>query len=113
MSLRSWIKRLEHGARDGLGSFVLEDGSRHYFDPTSGEIFLHGCACIRAGADGEPFPDPPETIRALCQARDRAAAVEQVAGASSIFPYGKQTLVERGVLVPASWIGPVRDMSEP
>ncbi len=111
--VRGWLKRLEQAARSNLASFVLEDGSRHYFDPTSGEIFLHGCACVRAGSAGEPFPEPPATIKALLKARNRAAAVEQAAGGtSSIFPYEREALVERGELVPASWVHPTPDMSE-
>jgi hypothetical protein len=113
MGLRGWLKRLERDARGELASFVLEDGSKHFYDPKSGEMFLHGCACVRAGTDGVPFPEPPETIKALCQARDRAAALEQAAGASCVFPYEREALVERGELVPASWIHPIPDLSEP
>ncbi len=40
MGLRSWVKRLERGARGDLESFVLEDGGRYYYNPTSGERFL-------------------------------------------------------------------------
>jgi hypothetical protein len=37
VTLRNWIKRLERGAREDLASFVLEDGSRYYYDPASGD----------------------------------------------------------------------------
>jgi len=111
MALKNFIKRLERGARDNLESFVLQDGSTHYFNPASGELFLHACACIRAGSGGEPFPAPPRAIKALCKARDRAAAVEKVA--SGLFPYELEPLRERGELVPAEWIKPVEDLSEP
>jgi hypothetical protein len=113
MGVKDKLRRLEQAARTELASFPLKDGSKHFYDPTSGEMFLHGCACIRAGTDGEPFPEPPATIKALCQAHDRAAALEQVAGASCVFPYQREALVERGELVPASWIHPVEDLSEP
>ena len=103
---------MEQAARTELASFVLEDGSKHFYDPKSGEMFLHGCACIRAGSAGEPFPEPPETIKALTKARDRAAAVEQTVGASSVFPYAREALVGRAELVPVSWIHPIEDMSE-
>src|SRR5215208_7109008 len=76
MGLRGWVRRLEHAARGNLESFILEDGTRHYYDPESGEVFLHGCDCIRAGAEGEPFPEPPETIKALTRARNRATALD-------------------------------------
>jgi hypothetical protein len=77
--LRRWIKGLERKNSGNLDSFVLEDGTTHYFNPSSAEVFLHTCDCIRAGSDGEPFPEPPRTLEALCKARDRGAAVEKVA----------------------------------
>jgi hypothetical protein len=112
MGVKDKLRRLEQAARGELASFVLSDGSKHFYNPKSGEMFLHGCACIRAGTDGEPFPEPPETIKALTKARDRAAALEQAAGASCVFPYEREALVGRGELVPASWIHPVEDLSE-
>jgi hypothetical protein len=119
MALKGWLKRLEQAARGDLANFMLEDGSRHYFDPKSGELFLHGCACLRAQHDGEPFPEPPETIKALRRARDRGAALELVTGGTlGIFPYDPEALVERGVLVPRSLVAgrelgaPVEDLSE-
>jgi len=102
MSLRGWIKRLERRAREGLASFILEDGSRYYYNPTSAECFLHACDCVRAGYEGEPFPEPPETIKALTRARDRGAALEHVVG--DTFPYDRQALIERGELVPRSMV---------
>lgn len=121
MGLKDKLRRLEQAARGELASFVLSGGSKHFYDPKSGEMFLHGCSCIRAGtaSPGVPFPEPPETITALTKARDRAAALEQVAGASSIFPYDREALVERGELVPISLVAgrelgePLEDLSEP
>ena len=117
MGIRSWVKRLERGARGELESFLLMDGSRHYYDPQSGECFLHAMECLRVQHDGgEAFPEPPETIKALTKARDRAGALEQVAG--DTFPYDKQALVERGELVPRSMVAgrelgePLEDLSE-
>jgi hypothetical protein len=120
VGLRDKLRRLERGAADSLQSFVLEDGTRHYYDPASAERFLHSCDCLRAQGSGEPFLDPPETIKALTMARDRGVAVEQVVGdASGLFPYDKQALVERGELVPRSLVagrelgdGPIPDLSE-
>lgn len=112
MGLRGWVRRLERGARGNLASFVLEDGTRHYFNPESGECFLHACDCVRAGSEGEPFPEPPETIKALTRARNRAAALEATCGGFGLFPYEREALVERGELVPALWIHPIEDMSE-
>src|SRR5215212_8591265 len=104
MGLRGKLRRLERGARGNLESFILEDGSRHYYNPESGECFLHACDCVRAGYEGKPYPEPPETIKALTRARDRGAAFEQVCGDS--FPYGREALVERGELVTRPMVAP-------
>lgn len=112
MGIRNFIKRLERGARGNSESFILEDGSRHYFDPGSGELFLHTSACLRADHAGRERPEPPTTLLALCKARDRRAAVEQVAS-SGLFPYSKEAIVELGELVDRSMVAPPReDLSE-
>jgi hypothetical protein len=120
VSLRNWVKRLERGARKDLASFVLEDGSRYYYDPSSGDCFLHSIDCLRAQGEGEPFPDPPETLKAIARARDRGAALNQLYpnGSFSVFPYEPEALVERGELVPRSMVvgrelgEPLPDLSE-
>jgi hypothetical protein len=118
--LRDKLHRLEREANKDLASFVLEDGSRYYFDPASGALFLHACDCIRAGSAGEPFPEPPETVKAIARARDRRAALNQLYpnGSFGIFPYEVEALIERGELVPRSLVAgrelgePVPDLSE-
>jgi hypothetical protein len=112
MGLRGWIKRLERDARGDLASFVLEDGSRYYYNPESGECFLHACDCLRAQGDCEPFPEPPETIKALTRARNRAAALEAVCGGFGLFPYEREALLDRGELVPRSLVAG-RELGEP
>ena len=113
MGLRGRVRRLEHAARGNLESFVLEDGTRHYFNTESAECFLHACDCVRAGSEGEPFPEPPETIKALTRARNRAAALEATCGGGfALFPYEREALLESGELVPGSWIHPIEDLSE-
>ena len=114
MGLRGKLRRLERGAHGILPRFVLEDGTCHYYDPESGEVFLDGCDCIRAGSEGKSFPEPPETIKALTRARNRAAALEATCGGGFglLFPYEREALVERGELVAALWIHPIEDMSE-
>jgi hypothetical protein len=107
MTLRNWIKRLERDAREGLESFVLEDGSRFYYDPTSAECFLHSMDCLRAQGEGETtFPEPPETIKAIARAHDRRVALNQLYPSRSfgVFPYDVEVLVERGELVPRSMV---------
>ncbi len=107
MGFRDKLRRFEQAARDHLDSFELEDGSRYYYDPVSPERFLHTMNCLGAQGDGQTtFPQPPETVRAITRARDRAAALEKVYGSGSfvIFPYDTETLVERGELVPRSMV---------
>jgi hypothetical protein len=120
MGLRGKLRRLERDAREGLGSFILEDGSRHYFNPKSAEIFMHSMACLCAQGEREPFPEPPETLKALARARDRGAVLNQLYpnGSFSVFPYEPEALVERGELVPRSMVvgrelgEPLPDLSE-
>jgi hypothetical protein len=99
---RGKLKRLERAARGAVDSFALVDGSRHYFDPSGGEQFLHAMRCVRAHHEGKPYPVPPETIKALTRARSRGAALDRVAG--DTFPYEREDLVERGELVPRSLV---------
>jgi hypothetical protein len=119
MGLRGKLGRLEYKLRGNMESFILEDGSRYYFDPKSGELFLHLCGCIRAGYEGKPYPEPPATLLALCKARDRRASLAAAKVATDgMFPYDLEVLVERGELVPRSLVagrelgGPIEDLSE-
>jgi hypothetical protein len=121
MGIREKIRRLEDAARGHLASFELEDGSRHWYDPVSPERFLHTMDCLGAQGDGKTtFPEPPQTVRAIARAKDRAAALAQVYGSGSfdIFPYDTEALVERGELVPCSMVvgyelgEPIPDLSE-
>jgi hypothetical protein len=106
MGLRSWLKRVEHSARGTLASFELEDGSRFYFDPEQGEVFLHTCECLRAQGEGATaFPEPPPVVQAIARAKDRRAAFERVySGDFSVLPYDRDALIERGELVPVSMV---------
>jgi hypothetical protein len=114
MGFRGKLKRLERGAREDLACFVLEDGSRYYYNPTSAECFLHSMDCLRAQGDCEPFPEPPETLKAIARARDRGAALNQLypSGTFGIFPYEVEALIERGELVPRSLVTG-RELGEP
>jgi hypothetical protein len=84
--LRSWIKRLEHAARGNLASFELLDGSSYYFDPGSWSLFLHWYECITAGS-AHNWPEPPEVMRKVCEAKDPQLALEQVMADSGTFSY--------------------------
>src|SRR3712207_3205562 len=74
--MRSKLRRLEQAARGYLKSFELLDGSRFYFDPTSAELFLHWCECVRA-ASAHYWPEPPQTYRKLCEARNPERALDE------------------------------------
>ncbi len=104
--MRSKLRRLEAAVRGNLESFVLENGSRFYFDPTSGERFLHSLDCLRAQGEGKTsFPEPPPAVKAIARARDRAAAFEKVySGKFALMPYDADALIERGEFVPVSMV---------
>jgi hypothetical protein len=111
MALKTLLKRLEHKLRGDYESFVLEDGTTHYFNPKGGELYLHAASCIRAAYEGKPYSEPPATLLALCRARDRFSAVEKVA-TGGMFPYDREALVERGELVPRFMVAKAPDSSE-
>ena len=104
--MKNKLRRLETAVRGSLESFVLEDGSRFYFDPTSGERFLHSMDCLRAQGEGKTtFPEPPPAVKAITRAKDRAAAFEKVySGNFAIMPYDREALIERGEFVPVSMV---------
>jgi hypothetical protein len=121
VGIRGKLKRLERDARGSLESFRLEDGSRFYFDPMGVELFLHSMDCLRAQGTGEPFPEPPEVVKAIARAKNREVAYHQVRSGASwdLFPYDVEALVERGEIVPRSLVhahklgeGPLLDLSE-
>ena len=104
--MKNKLRRLEAAVRGNLESFVLEDGSRFYFDPTSGERFLHSMDCLRAQGEGKTtFPEPPPVVKAIARAKDRAAAFRKVySGNFTIMPYDTEALIERGEFVPVSMV---------
>ena len=99
--IRGWVKRLEHAARQDLASFDLLDGSRYYFDPASPELFMHWYDCAKVGS-AHHWPDPPEVLRKLAQAKDVERAIELVRGGGSwdFFVYNIEILVAERSLKP-------------
>jgi len=75
--IRGWVKKLERASREDLASFELLDGSRYYYDPTSWELFMHWHDCAVQDT-AHAWPEAPEVIRKLCEAKDPEAALEQV-----------------------------------
>jgi hypothetical protein len=82
MGLRERLRSLRRAATStGLESYALLDGSRFYFDPTSPELYLFWLECVKTSADR--WPDPPEVLRKLCEAKDVEQAIELVRGEGS------------------------------
>jgi hypothetical protein len=99
--IRGWVKRLERASREHLASFELRDSSRYYFDPTSPELFMHWYECGKAGS-AHHWPDPPEVMRKLTEAKDVERAIELVWGEGSwdFFVYDIEVLISERTLEP-------------
>ncbi len=102
--MRGRLRRLQAKLRGQFDYFELEGGGKHWYDPQAvgAELFLHGCACLRAGAP-ENRPEPPEIVRALARAKDRRAAFDALAP-NPLWPYELEPFFERGELVHRSMI---------
>jgi len=108
---------MEHDAQSGLTAFPLRNGGKFYYSPTSPELFLHGCACLRAGHDGgtEDYPSAPPVLRALCEAVDVKAAFgvlypnQPHESKFLLFPYVLEELFENRRLVPRSLVAQAPD----
>jgi hypothetical protein len=101
MGLRSWMKRMERAAKGNMASFELLDGSRYYFDPLSWDLFMHWCECIRAGS-AHNWPQAPEVLRKVCEAKDVERALEEVLGEGTwgTFVYDPEVLINERRLEP-------------
>lgn len=95
--MKDKVRRLERVAREGLSSFELLDGFTFYYAPESFlEVFGHYLQCLKTNA--HDWPDPPEPVKMVLEAKDVEAAIPQVFGA--FLPYDKETLVKERRLVP-------------
>jgi hypothetical protein len=128
MGLRSWLRKLERGAREGLVSFELLSGSRYFYDASSAapEMYLFFFETIGTNPASEAWPEPPEVLQKLCEAKDVRVAFEAVMGGSmdsftydDIFPYSPEVLVNERRLEPRSLVagrdpydGELDDLSE-
>jgi hypothetical protein len=99
--IRDWVKRLERASREDLESFELLDGSRYYFDPASPELFMHWYECGKAGS-AHNWPEPPEVMRKLTEAKDVERAVELVRdeGSWDFLVYDIEVLISERTLEP-------------
>ncbi len=130
--MRGWVKRLEHTARGNLASFELLDGSRYYYDPATWELFMHWYECL-GQSSAHDWPEPPEVIRKLCEAKNPEAALgalmDQQGGFGSLV-YDPEILVNERRLEPRGLVSrydprtgeryiddpydsPLEDLSEP
>jgi hypothetical protein len=77
------------------------DGSRYYFDPASPELFMHWYECGKAGS-AHHWPDPPEVMRKLTEAKDVERAIELVRGEGSwdFLVYDIEVLIRERTLEP-------------
>jgi hypothetical protein len=99
MGLRDQLKRLKREMHEDMGSFELLDGSRYYFDPASFEIFLHYWECLKSSA--HHWPEPPEVVRQLTEAKDVEQAISSVLGGGANFlVYDPEILIGERRLVP-------------
>ena len=100
MALRSWLRRVEKAARGDIGSFELLDGTRYYFDPASWDLFKHWTDCARVGS-ARNWPEPPEVMQKLTEARDVARAIEKVRGGGwNCLVYDEEILITERRLEP-------------
>jgi hypothetical protein len=129
--IRSWVKRVEHAARGNLASFELLDGSRYYFNPASWELFMHWHACL-GESSAHNWPEAPEVIRKVCEAKDPQGALDAVMGQGTwgTLVYDPEILVNEHRLEPRGLVShydpqsgehhiwdpydaPLEDLSEP
>jgi hypothetical protein len=100
MGLRGRLRRIERTSRDELTSFELRDGSRYYYNPTSATLFMHWYDCIGAG-NPDSWPEPPEVVRKLTEAKDPRAALAQVMGdGDDYLTYDPEILINERRLEP-------------
>jgi hypothetical protein len=120
--LRARLARLQKAARGKLDSFEIEGGSRYHFDSSQAHITLfdYWSESLRAVADGEERPEPPEILKAVAAASDRRRALEATypQGITPWCPLDVEALVQRGELVPRPLVAgrhadePIEDLSE-
>jgi hypothetical protein len=103
VGLRNWLKKLERDSSSDLESFALLDGSTFYFDGTDAELYLHAWRCLEAGHP-DNWPEPPEVLFKVLQARDVGVALEQVGSQATwdIFPYERAAIINERRLEPRS-----------
>jgi hypothetical protein len=103
--VRDKLRRLERAARGHLVSFELLDGSLYFHDPRDPKLFLHWAECLTAG-NPDTWPEPPEAVRKVTEAKDPWAALESIMGGGTwgTFPYDLEALVRERDIRPRSLV---------
>jgi hypothetical protein len=101
--LRGRLKKAERLARSDMASFELLDGSRYYY-ADGPALFIHWYKCLNKNPPD--WPEPPEVLKKLCEARDPAGALKDVVGEGTgdFFPYNKELLISERRLEPRSLV---------
>jgi len=105
---RHELQKMQAAARGE--SFELEGGGRFYLDPEptfTQERLRHVFECVQADYERKMRPEPHRYYRALCEAKNRRAALNKYflpewtpdAPRAPLFPYNVWVLVEEGRLV--------------
>lgn len=84
-------------------SFELLDGRRFYYNPQTLELFLHWTKCLEAG-NPDKWPEPPEAVRKVTEAKDPKAALERISGGDEWIPYDREALLRERVIRPRSLV---------
>ncbi len=103
MGLRHWVKRIEHAARGNFASFELLGGGRYYYNPQTPDLFMHWCDCLKAG-NPDKWPEPPEAVRKVTEAKDPEAALERISGGAEWIPYDREALITEREIRPRSLV---------
>ncbi len=121
--MKAKLRRLERATREGLSSFELEGGGRHWYNPQQAglEILLYSLECLKLQGEGVPYPEPPEIVLALARAKNRRSVLTELMGSPTVgfLPFEPEPLLERGELVHRSLVAgyelgePIPDLSEP
>ena len=119
MGLRRRLRRIEHAARGNLTSFELLDGRLYYHNAQTFVLFKHWMACTKAG-NPDKWPEPPEAVRKVTEAKDPEAALERISGGAKWITYDLEALLTEREIRPRSLVAgrdvydqDVEDLSEP
>jgi hypothetical protein len=121
MGLKAKLGKLQRAMLGKLDSFELADGTRFFFDRQEAfsQAFMFFSDSMKADHNGEPRPAPPEILRAVAGARDRADALSRALGGfAHLLPVDEGALLSRGEFVGRSLVAgrelgePLEDLSE-